>query len=122
MASQINVGTLLSAGQSTNIWQKALSTLDDDLKTILKFQSSGKRDILSAVLEAAAEKRQLCLDKRWRFKNPKGEQIILRDLMEKIIVWLEKFRDIGDIVVQYDPTHASLPWAGVRFLLQVSDT
>ena len=26
---------------------------------------------------------------------------------------------MGDIAVQYDPAHASLPWAGVRLLLEV---
>lgn len=40
--------------------------------------------------------------------------------MEKIIVWVDKFKEIGDNVVAYDPAHAALPWAGVRFLLQVS--
>lgn len=27
---------------------------------------------------------------------------------------------IGDTIVQYDPGHAALPWAAVRFVLQVS--
>lgn len=31
--------------------------------------------------------------------------------------WLNKFKEIGDIVTQYDPTHLALPWAGVRFIL-----
>jgi len=37
------------------------------------------------------------------------------------VEWVKKFRDVGDVVVQYDPTHAALPWAGVRLLLQVSE-
>ena len=44
----------------------------------------------------------------------------MRDIFEKIIVWVDKFKALGDVAVQYDPAHASLPWAGVRFLLQVS--
>jgi ankyrin repeat domain-containing protein 50 len=36
-----------------------------------------------------------------------------------MILWLNKFKDIGDIAVSFDPIHASLPWAGVRLLLQV---
>ena len=29
-------------------------------------------------------------------------------------------KQIGDTVVQYGPGHAALPWAGVRFILQVA--
>jgi hypothetical protein len=46
--------------------------------------------------------------------------IIIRDQLEKVVVWLEKFKAIGDIAVNFDPIHAALPWAGVRFLLLVS--
>jgi hypothetical protein len=45
----------------------------------------------------------------------------LRDVFEKLVRWIDLFKQIGDIAVQYDPTHASLPWAGVRLILQVQD-
>lgn len=45
--------------------------------------------------------------------------LILRDHAERIVNWLHKFKEVGDIAVQYDPVHAALPWAGVRFLRQV---
>ena len=35
------------------------------------------------------------------------------------MVWVEKFKEVGDTIIQYDPGHAALPWAGVRFVLQV---
>jgi hypothetical protein len=35
------------------------------------------------------------------------------------IQWVEKFKQIGDIAVHSDQAHATLPWAGIRFLLQV---
>ena len=40
-------------------------------------------------------------------------------MLEKIIRWVDTFKQIGDVAVQYDPAHAALPWAGIRFLLQV---
>lgn len=43
----------------------------------------------------------------------------MREKAERLMGWVTKFRDIGDIVVQYDPVHAALPWAGVRFILTV---
>lgn len=57
--------------------------------------------------------------KRWKYKTRSGEEVIIHDVCEKIIGWIEKFIAVGDVAMQYDPTHASLPWAGVRFLLQV---
>lgn len=41
-------------------------------------------------------------------------------MLEKTAAWIRRFKDVGDIAAQYDPAHASLPWAAVRFLLQVS--
>ncbi|KAI5842361.1 hypothetical protein BZA05DRAFT_192690 [Tricharina praecox] len=55
-------------------------------------------------------------DRKIRFK---GDDIVLRDIAMKIGRWIQRFKDIGDIVVQYDPGHAALPWAGFRFLLQL---
>ena len=37
----------------------------------------------------------------------------------KILQWVYKFKQIGDIIIQFDPKHSALPWAGFRFLLQV---
>ena len=45
--------------------------------------------------------------------------MIVRDSLERVVKWVAKFKEVGDIAVQYDPSHASLPWAGVRLLLQV---
>lgn len=114
MASQ----TLPSRQTSNDLWQKALDSLDKELKTNLSFPQSFKHDVLKKALKSAEEKRDLCLRKRWTFER-RGKVVILRDVVEKIIRWLEHFRAVGDAAVQYDPGHAALPWAGVRFLLSV---
>ena len=44
----------------------------------------------------------------------------MRDVGLNILNWIDKFKQVGDIIVQYDPVHAALPWAGFRFLLMVS--
>ncbi|KAA8894561.1 hypothetical protein FN846DRAFT_786170, partial [Sphaerosporella brunnea] len=56
--------------------------------------------------------------KSWKIKF-RGDEIVLRDVGMKILGWVDKFKDIGDIVVQFDPVHAALPWAGFRFLLKL---
>ena len=75
--------------------------------------------LLKDVLDIVQEKKQQCLQKRWMYKNEKGEAVILRDVFDKIAVWIDKFKAVGDLVVQYDTAHAALPWAAVRIVLQV---
>ena len=104
-----------------SLWQKAADNLDDNLKVGLDFKHDTKQSILTALTKIAEEKKQLCIKKRWKFKNiVNGKEIIVRDVIEKIIVCIDKFKAIGDVIVQYDPGHASIPWGCVRFLLQVS--
>lgn len=35
---------------------------------------------------------------------------------------MNKFKDVGDAIMQYDPGHAALPWAGIRMILQASSS
>jgi hypothetical protein len=101
-----------------SLWEKAVEALDDEDKRYVDFNQEGKLAILKDVLNAAEEKKRTCLEKRWKYK--KGDkEIIIRDQLEKVVEWVNKFKEIGDNAVQYDPAHAALPWAGVRFFLQV---
>ena len=76
-------------------------------------------NVLSKALKEAQEKKRVCAQKCWTLKKRNGETIILRDLVEKIIVWVEKFIAVGDAATQYDPVHAALAWGAFRFVLQV---
>jgi hypothetical protein len=64
------------------------------------------------------EKKKACLKGRWTYKKG-NKEIIIRDQLEKVVEWVNKFKEVGDTAIQYDPVHAALPWAGVRFFLQV---
>ncbi|OQE87185.1 hypothetical protein PENNAL_c0020G03071 [Penicillium nalgiovense] len=102
------------------LWLTALDALDPHLKEslgeILKVQ---KGDVVSAILKEAERKKKLCLQKRWKAQI-RGKTIVLRDLFDKIIAWVSQFSAVVDVAVQFDPGSASLPWAGVRFLLHVA--
>lgn len=67
---------------------------------------------LEKILEATRNSRDVCREKRLQF-NFRGQDIIIRDVAEKILTWVDKFKDIGDIATQYDSGHAALPWAGI---------
>lgn len=105
-----------------DLWGLALEKLSsEDKEAISHIISDSKLDILRHLRAAAVKKRTECEDKRWKFEL-NGRQIILRDIAEKIVVGIDRFKQIGDIAVNFDPVHASLPWAGIRFLLEVGLT
>lgn len=105
---------------STDLWNAAAVSLSEEDKLSIDFSRDNKHAILQDILATAEIKRQTCMKKRWKYKRRNGDVIILRDVCEKLANWVRKFKEIGDVAVQYDPGHAALPWAAVRFLLQLS--
>lgn len=95
--------------------------MSEDDQNNIDFDGSDKLDILSDLLQLTEESRQECIKKRWRYTRKNGETVIFVDLFRKIFKWIDLFKQVGDMAVQYDPVHAALPWAGVRFILQVCD-
>ena len=49
----------------------------------------------------------------------RGKDIIIRDMMGKTICWMNKFKEVVDVIANVDPVHFGLPWAGVKFILEV---
>ena len=90
-------------------------------KTIQEHTLKITKDIDSALQEAftaVQDKQQLCEGKRWTFIFG-GNTIRLRDEADRVMQWLDRFKQVGDIAVNADPIHAGLPWAGIRLLLEV---
>ena len=104
---------------SHNLWNKALDTLGVELRNSLDLKKASRVDVLSKALKEAQEKKQVCAQKCWTLTKRNGEIIVLRDVVEKIIVWVEKFIAVGDAAIQFDPVHAAPAWAAFRFVLQV---
>lgn len=75
-------------------------------------------DCLKKIRDAAQKQKEVVDAKSWKYTKD-GEQIVLRDVADKLIYWVDRFKAIGDVVASCDPTHAALPWAGCRFLLEV---
>ncbi len=103
-----------------DLWAEALGGLSEEHRLIIsRAGSDAKLDSLESLVEAAEQKKKECDKRRWVVRL-NGNSIVLRDLARKIVIWVNKFKEVGDIAVNFDPVHAALPWAGVRFLLQVS--
>jgi hypothetical protein len=43
----------------------------------------------------------------------------MRDIGMKVLKRIDMFKQIDNVIIQYSPGHASLPWAAFRFLLMV---
>ncbi|KAF4769228.1 hypothetical protein HAV15_008430 [Penicillium sp. str.  len=99
------------AAARENLWTLAFHSLPPATKEALeKYQNEKNIETVDTTLKAVRDKQiTKC-----------GKRLIVRDALDKVGFWLNRFKEVGDIAVQYDPTHASLPWAGVRVLLQAS--
>ena len=109
--------------ESSDLWAAALTRLSVEDRQCVAFEGQDRLDVLTDLRDLTDQAKISSIEKRWRFhrlgRGGGTETVVLRDLFSKIVVWIDRFKTIGDIVVQYDPVHAALPWAGVRFLLQV---
>ena len=70
-------------------------------------------DVRASIAEARVK-----ADKKWTIKGQRGD-INLRVHFDKLVHWVQEFVAIGDTLVTYDPGHAAIPWAAMRFLLKV---
>jgi 3-dehydroquinate synthetase len=97
--------------KAQSLWSKAFDSneLHQELETLkgIGFQANA----LESVSEARSFVEKLLNDK----KKKDGK-------IEKFLNCMDRFKEIGDIIVQFDPVHAALPWAAVRFLLKVDYT
>jgi len=111
-----------SVSTAAQTWQKALDRLDPDLRTALASQAvnTNKSDIVSAILREADKRRQDCIRRQWTFTAPGGRVIVVRDVLEKVVSWVNRYKAVGDLASQFDPVNASLPWAAFRYLLEVA--
>ena len=108
-----------SPSSSRNLLEDALQ--DPKVAIIRQYILPNSSDISSAVEQALAvaeEKQQRCLEKRLTFTFA-GKVVVLKEEVDKVVRWLNRVKSVGDIVVNVDPVHAGLPWAGIRLLLEV---
>ncbi|KAJ5611907.1 ankyrin repeat-containing domain protein [Penicillium herquei] len=108
---------------SPPLWSLALSSLPAKDQRMFTLPTSPPPDttrILDEILSALEKQRDRCKRDKWKTIGIGGKELVIRDICSKIAAHVKKFTEVVDIAVQYDPVHAALPWAGVRFLLQLT--
>ncbi|KAH7086732.1 hypothetical protein FB567DRAFT_592603 [Paraphoma chrysanthemicola] len=105
---------------ANDLWAEAAAQISEEARRNINFSRDDKLQLLEELHAEAEISKQKSLERRWKFKRTSGEMVILRDVFAKIVRWIETFKQIGDVAIQYDPGHASLPWAAVRFVLQLA--
>jgi len=106
---------------SDDLWTQAYHKLPDDLKQHLAMNNHGVADRLETLqdlLQTAVQAKETSMAKRMNMKWG-DKEINVQETADRLVGWITKFKEVGDIAVQYDPVHAALPWAGVRFILLV---
>ncbi|CAG9956004.1 unnamed protein product [Clonostachys rosea f. rosea IK726] len=110
------------SGRRSEFWQLAWAKLPDTTVQSLHALSSDHNAAASSnqdvddILEMARKQKVACESKQWEVKLG-SRSFRIRNGLSKIIDWLQKFKEVGDIAVNFDPVHAALPWAAFRFLL-----
>lgn len=101
------------SGPLNSLWLQAASKLNLQVD----LEKASKSEVLTDVLNLAREKQERAAQKQWKITRRNGKVIFFRDVYGHIVSCVQKFREVGDMAVQYDPGHAALPWAAVCFPL-----
>ncbi|KAK6532746.1 hypothetical protein TWF281_006923 [Arthrobotrys megalospora] len=119
--SPASITPTANSPKSLDLWREAAGRLQESERRHIddtNLRSAPWKSVVDDLIVQTENLREISRQKAWKIKWG-DHTIVLRDIAEKTVSWLQKFKEVGDIAVQYDPAHASLPWAGVRFLLQV---
>jgi hypothetical protein len=85
-----------------DLWKTAIDSVDLQVKDRLAPTKTLVRDIVYEVLKEAKARHSDSVKKCLRLPNG----IIVRDVMEKIMHWVNCFEEVGDNAVQFDSGHA----------------
>lgn len=100
-----------------NIWANALDDLIPIEQSCIRGHLNESSDPKDILLVTQTQKDETW-KKRLSVKRRNGERVFIYDIFGKTAKWIQKFISVGDVAVQYDPAHAALPWAAIRFVLQ----
>ncbi|TGO81577.1 hypothetical protein BPOR_1097g00010 [Botrytis porri] len=105
MASSYSTPMIPQCTVAEKRWHQAWESLKKEDKDEIKLDPTrtGYLDILQDIHNLSIKKKQLCIEKAWKYKKNNGTTVIIRDLFEKILFWVNKVKEVGDVIASYDP-------------------
>jgi hypothetical protein len=112
------------------LWDKALRHLQEskrdlDIVSIVEGFAKNPADNNAIAEGTPSTAKSLAKDIKQKMEHEIESQqhdSETRRSVENIVSVLNKFISVGDVAVNFDPVHAALPWAAVRFVLVVSSS
>ncbi|KAM0228770.1 hypothetical protein ACHAPO_010520 [Fusarium lateritium] len=117
--------------ETTSLWVKSREGLPENVKKWLESVEHDAKPGLTAteqidwlISETEQKKTEFEKARRLFVVETKSHRWDFRKYFDRMVLWLNKFKAIGDVASSFDPVHAALPWAAFRFVLQaiVADT
>ncbi|KAI1821320.1 hypothetical protein F4861DRAFT_477153 [Xylaria intraflava] len=100
-------------------WDDAFRHLDASDRAALGLTNTQHFDVRE-IIRSIENKKADCDRKKWTlFKRHDGTEVKVRDVLDKMVRWIRRFEKVGDVAAGFEPLHASLPWAGVKFLIEI---
>ncbi len=93
-----------------DLWSGALKALpdrDQQVITIIHATTAATQPLsqsMNELVRVTKVKQEECKSTGYKFRF-REKDILLDDIAEKIVIWLYRFKDIGDIAVNFDPVH-----------------
>ena len=104
---------------SSDLWVLARARLQREEQSRLPDSDGNSWGLIDGILGDVRNRQSRVNDRLFKIKTPHGERP-LRHYLDKLVECLSKFKDVGDTLVQIDPAHAAVPWAGIRILLSIA--
>lgn len=101
-------------------WKQAVSYLNEEDRVLINSvdEHDNNANVFADLHDLIIKKKTLGEEKAWKITFG-GRRIVLRDVLAKIVSWLDSFKAIGDIISQVDPVHAGIPWSAIKLVLSV---
>lgn len=96
--------------RSSREHQGIVSAIDEQLMPAVRQDAAAYSGAVSTLVKDIADNLTV------KSQKPRSKQ---RWVFDHAIGLLNKFLVVGDVAVNFDPVHAALPWAAVRFVLLV---
>lgn len=105
---------------TVDLWALARQTLtEQDLERFDKaFVIPSATKEYKALIKELSGMTNRYQSSQWRYERKDGSKIVFRNVMDKVLVWADALKDIGNPITGLDPTgHAAQVWAGLRLVV-----